>query len=525
MLDGNVVFNNTGTVTVESGTLDVNGGGTSSGGDLTTSGTGILNFSSYNFTHTNTFTGSGSFVAGGATFGGTIVGTLSWDGGSVSGVLTLATNSVLDIVSGGGDSIDGLVLTNYGTVNWTNATIYSQAPGNAQIYNYGLWNAQSDNTFQGGTGGGSTLFDNFGTFVKSGNTGTTILDSRVVFNNTGTVNVQTGTLDIGGGTSSGGAFATASGAFLNFIGTAYDFANTNTFTGIGSSVAAGATFGGTIIGTLSWDGGNVTGVLTVATNSVLDIVSGGGNRIDGLVLTNFGTVNWTNATIYSQAPGNAQIYNYGLWNAQSDDIFQGGTGGGSTLFDNFGTFVKSGKAGTTILDSGVVFNNTGTVSADSGTLAIEGGGINSGSGTFTTANGGLLVLDGITFANSVTIRSSTVVDLGGNTSVNGVLTAPELQLVGGTLSGTNVLLGMLTWSGGSISGVLTLATNSVLNIVSGGGDSINGLGFDQLWDGQLDQYHHLQPGAQQRADLQLRFVERAKRRHLSGRLRRGLDTL
>jgi hypothetical protein len=475
ILDSGVVFNNTGTVTVESGTLDVNGGGTSSGGNLTTSGTGILNFSSYNFTNTNTFTGIGSFVAAGATFGGTIVGTLSWDGGSVSGVLTLATNSVLDIVNGGGNSMNGLVLTNYGTVNWTNSTIYSRPPGNALIYNYGLWNAQSDNTFQGGTGGGSTLFDNFGTFLKSGNIGTTILDSGVVFNNTGTVNVQTGTLNIGGGTSSGGDFATASGAFLNFITTAYDFTNTNTFTGIGSFVAAGATFGGTIVGTLSWDGGSVSGVLTLATNSVLDIVNGGGNSMNGLVLTNYGTVNWTNSTIYSRPPGNALIYNYGLWNAQSDNTFQGGTGGGSTLFDNFGTFLKSGNTGTTTLDSGVVFNNTGTVSGDSGTLAIEGGGINSGSGTFTTTNGGLLVLDGITFANSATISSSTVVYLGGNTSVNGVLTAPELQLVSGTLSGTNVLAGMLTWSGGSISGVLTLATNSVLDIVNGGGNSMNGL--------------------------------------------------
>ena len=128
-----------------------------------------------------------------------------------------------------------------------------------------------------------------------------------------------------------------------------------------------------------------------------------------------------------------------------------------------------------MLDGNVGFNNTGTVSADSGTLAIEGGGINSGSGTFTTANGGLLVLDGISFANSVTISSGTIVDLGGNTSVNGVLSAPELQLVGGTLSETNVLLGMLTWSGGSISGVLTVATNSVLNIVNGGGDTMDGL--------------------------------------------------
>ena len=475
ILDSAVVFNNTGTIDVESGALDINGGGTSSNADQTTSGSGLINFSDYNFVDTNTFAGASNFVAGGATFSGTILGTLNWDGGSVSGVLTIPTNSSLNIVAGGGDEINGLVLTNYGTVNWTNTIIYSHSPGNAQIYNYGLWKAQSDDAFQGAFGGGSTLFDNFGTFLKSGGTNTTTLDSGVVFNNMGAVDVASGTVDIGGGTSSGGQFMTASGAFLNFIDTAYDFTNSTTFDGIGAVVTSGATFGGTIAGTLSWSGGSLSGVLTVPTNSSFNIVTGGGNAFNGLVLTNYGTVNWTNTTIYSHSPDNAQIYNYGLWNAQSDNEFQGSAGGGTTLFDNFGTFLKSGNAGTTILDGGVVFNNTGLVETHSGTLEIEGGGVNSGSGTYSTANGGMLALDGITFTDGVTIRSSTVVDLGGNTTVIGVLTATNLQLVSGTLSGTNVLIGTLTWSGGNISGVLTIASNSVLNIVAGGGNEFDGL--------------------------------------------------
>ena len=478
ILDGNVVFNNTGTVTVQSGTLNINGGGTSSGGYMTTASGGIINFSSYLFTNTTTFTGIGSYVAGGATIGGTIVGTLNWDGGNLAGTATLTTNSVLNIVAGGGDGFNGLVLTNYGTVNWTNTPLYGVSGNNAQIYNYGVWNAQSDNTFQGAYSGGSpTLFDNFGTFLKSGYTGVTTLDSGVVFNNTGTVSVQSGTLDIGGGTSSGGNFTTASGGIVNFISTAYKFTDSTTFTGIGSYVAGGATFGGTIVGTLNWDGGILTGVMTLATNSVLNIVFGGGSGdFNGLVLTNYGTVNWTNTPLYGVSGNNAQIYNYGLWNAQSDDTFQGAySGGAPTLFDNFGTFLKSGNTGVTTLDAGVLFNNTGTVTVQSGTLTINGGGTNSGSGTFTTASGGLLDLNNITFANSATISSSTVVDLGGNTTINGVLTAPNLQLVSGTLGGTNVLMGTLAWSGGAMSGVMTIASNSVLNIVAGGGNGFNGL--------------------------------------------------
>jgi hypothetical protein len=112
--------------------------------------------------------------------------------------MTLPTNSVLNIVAGGGDGLNGLTLTNYGTVNWTNTQLYGINDTNAQIYNYGLWNAQSDNSFAGGFNGGTTLFDNFGTFLKSGNTGSSTLDANVVFNNPGTVSVQNGTLGIQG---------------------------------------------------------------------------------------------------------------------------------------------------------------------------------------------------------------------------------------------------------------------------------------------------------------------------------------
>jgi hypothetical protein len=67
-----------------------------------------------------------------------------------------------------------------------------------------------------------------------------------------------------------------------------------------------------------------------------------------------------------------QIYNYGLWNAQSDDSMQGGYNGGASLFDNFGTFRKTGNSGTTILDGNVVFNNTGTLDAQLGNISLQG---------------------------------------------------------------------------------------------------------------------------------------------------------
>ena len=169
----------------------------------------------------------------GATLTGTnvIMGTVEWSGSSVGGIMTLATNTVMNIVAGN-DDFTGLVLTNYGTVNWTNATLLGASGLNATIYNYGLWNAQSDNTFSGGYNGGTSLFDNFGMFRKSGNAGTTTLDGAFVFNNAGTVDVQTGTLSINTGTSSsGGSANTDSNAQLNYNN--YTFASNTTFTGAG----------------------------------------------------------------------------------------------------------------------------------------------------------------------------------------------------------------------------------------------------------------------------------------------------
>ena len=495
---------------MESGTLDIEGGGVNSGqGTFVTANGALLGLDGITFANNATITSSTVVDLGGNTtingvltatnlqlvggmLGGTnvLVGTLTWSGGSMSGNLTIASNSVLNIVAGGGNAFYGLVLTNYGTVNWTNADIYSHGPNTTQIYNYGLWNAQSDNEFYGGYYGGSTVFDNFGTFLKSGSTNATVLDGDVVFDNSGLVDVTDGTLNCDqGGTSSGGRFFTAGDGTINCSG--FIFTNTNTFKGNGNYVAGGATFAGTIKGTLNWDGEGLSGVMTLASNSVLNIVAGGGNSFYGLVLTNYGTVNWTNADIYSHGPNTTQIYNYGLWNAQSDNEFYGGYYGGSTVFDNFGTFLKSGSTNTTTLDSDVAFNNAGTVSIQSGTLDIGGG--TSAGGDFMTTNGGSL-----NFISTYYNFTNTTTFTGPNSFVAS----------GATFNGT--IAGTLGWNGGALSGVMTLASNGVLNIVAGGGYYFNGLILTNYGTVSWSNADIYQPWLQERANLQLRLVERPK---------------
>jgi sugar lactone lactonase YvrE len=143
----------------------------------------------------------GAFILDGGTLEGTNVleGTLTCSQGVLEGVMTVSNNGVLNFDGVGGKAglyFDPVTLINNGTVNWTNMSLYDAA--GSQIYNYGLWNAQSGNTFYGLVSDSEsiTLFDNFGTFVKSGATGTTTLNADVGFNNTGTVEVVSGTLTL-----------------------------------------------------------------------------------------------------------------------------------------------------------------------------------------------------------------------------------------------------------------------------------------------------------------------------------------
>src|SRR5204862_490356 len=90
----------------------------------------------------------------------------------------------------------------------------------------------------------------------------------------------------------------------------------------------------------------------------------------------------------------------------------------------------------------------GTVDAQSGTLVLNNGG--DFSNTSVISGGGSVWLQGGAF------------------TLNGAITSTNVQEVGGTLVGTNVINGVLTWMNGNWNNAssVTIATNSVLNIVS-----------------------------------------------------------
>ena len=204
-LDAGFLATGSGSISNQSGTLNINGMGNTTAG-FAQAGGGTINFDSaisigaldvsstvninaavssggLNFT-TGTLTGAGNLTLSGAS---------TWSGGTMSGTgtTTIASGATLDISGAAFKTINTRLLDNYGTINWSGTgaiqLMNSQAVyGDNAIRNQagGLFDAQSDSNFS--YGGGQTNFNNIaGTFRKSGGTGTTT--STPYFINTGPV--------------------------------------------------------------------------------------------------------------------------------------------------------------------------------------------------------------------------------------------------------------------------------------------------------------------------------------------------
>ena len=288
-----------------------------------------------------------------ATTNAILSGTIGWSatsGGSLAGTLTLAPNGTLIVAGGtGNNDMESTVVTNNGTVTWASGAI--RGGSGTTIYNYGLWNAQSDQTFNNAYGGASMVFNNYGTFRKSGGTritSYTLFAGGVLFNQlAGVIDVQNGSNGLnlvlqGGGNFTGGYITTNQlGVTVLYSG---NFSLNGTVTGTNTVENAGNLVGTDVInGALNWLAGNWNGAasVTIAPNGTLIVAGGTGNNdMESTVVTNNGTVTWASGAI--RGGSGTAIYNYGLWNAQSDQTFNNAYGGASMVFNNYGTFRKSG---------------------------------------------------------------------------------------------------------------------------------------------------------------------------------------
>ncbi|HEX3624285.1 MAG TPA: polymorphic toxin-type HINT domain-containing protein [Verrucomicrobiae bacterium] len=279
--------------------------------------------------------------------------------------------------------------------------------------------------------------------------------------------------------------------------------------------------GGTIVLTspvtignqLNWFGGNFAGSsLTIASNGVLNL-NGSSTIYLQNVLTNEGTVNYSSTGAFYVQNNNGGLLGTidnmpgAVWDFLGDpDSINCYYCSGSEVFNNAGTVEKTGGTGASSIN--LPFNNSGLVAAQTGTIAFSHGG--SMNGSYTASSGAVINFSGGAFSYTTTpvLTGPGLIEITGGslTLANDVI--PGLQMTGGTLSlgagfqggsitnlsvgavtlsGNHAVSGSLTcngttvpgswmvlgggtmnWSGGAISGPLTVGSNGVLNVTGSG---------------------------------------------------------
>jgi hypothetical protein len=382
-------LNVTGVTTFGAGTANFTGSITSIGALAITGGIGNISNTEGSVT-VPTMTQSAGALDGSSDV--TVTGLFTWDGGDQRGFGVTNANGGIAMGTTG-TKVLHREMNNAATAAWSDGQFQIIEGGFGPGVFNNLGTGTFDNQFDGLMfwQGGIPVFNNMGMFRKSAGTGTTVISS-IVFNNDGMVDVQTGTLSANSGGTSGGSFD-STGTTMQFSGGTHDLQATSSVTGnvlvsggtvnvSGSYTATGTTAsggainyentttaattvtldqtGGTvggagdldISGLFTWDSGSHQGF--GITNANGNIAMGTpGAKVLRRELNNAATATWSNGQIQiiegGFGPGVFNNLGTGTFDAQFDGsmIWQGGT----PVFNNMGTFLKSAGTGTTQVGS------------------------------------------------------------------------------------------------------------------------------------------------------------------------------
>jgi hypothetical protein len=446
--DIDVTITNTGTVSVQTGTLEFSVGGSSSDGTYTLASGATLDFGGGTFTLSgDSFSGAGVAQLSGGTLAASANSTIgsgfAQTGGTITGPATLtvtgaATFSGSDdqaegagtlllkgVTTDSGATINldgGYVLANAGTFDVTNGAIFNLG------YNPNIGSA-GNGTIQNNKGGtfdfqtasavnnvvGTNAFVNAGTLEQTVTTGTT--DIEVAFTNTGTVSVKTGTLEFtAGGTSTAGTITVASGATLDFDA--------------GAFTLSGGSIGGA--GTLLLAGGSTT------------LKSGA-----KVSVTNFSETGSGTSLTISEALAYAEAFSQGAGTTTAistkDSLSLTGTAslGGTT--SGAGTLDLAGGSAT--IDKGAKLSVSHWSISGSGTdVTLDEAltytkSFSEGAGdTFVLSGGNLLLKGAAAFAGG-TVDGAKLLETEGTTTISGLT-------IGGTVEWENTKT--VTQTGGTV---------------------------------------------------------------------------
>ena len=435
-----VVFDNSNTVEVESGTLSLSKGGASSG-DFIVKADATLEFAdgTHSLTEGASLSGAGrALISGGITLvtDNVSASTLTIDNGTLdvageSTVLTVSgpfhwtrgtiqgsgqTRLLGGLIIDGSDhrDLDGHTLINEAVASWEEGAIY--ASNGAALVNQtnATFEIRTDASVDHRSRTSPGTFDNHGMLRKSAGTGTTRIDAY--FNNTGTVLLESGTLRLDGDSNSHGSFVVNPECMLRFGGGTHELSDSANIMGAGSvEFAAAAT---SVAGTYEVTG--ETRVREGAVNFSHEIaipklvVSGGTLYVAGDVTVSE-SLAWTGGTMKGDGQtlavneltisGSGRKYLDGrnlanaataTWEGTGDVVASNGAifvnqmdgtfdirndaqftaTKGAGTFDNRGTLRKSSGTGSTSFE--VAFDNSKSVVVESGTVSLSGGGTSSG---------------------------------------------------------------------------------------------------------------------------------------------------
>jgi hypothetical protein len=521
----NAVFNNSGSVNVNSGELSLQGGGNDGSGTLSVpagallafgggfthlasavSGAGEVNFSggvtdvvgtynvtgstnvpggTANFTGTLTSVGSGIGVSqnGTANFsrdvktdsltveGGTLTGTgavtvtraLLWNGGTMSGTgaTVVESTGVMDILGTSTETLDRRTLTLSGAHGMWFGSDDLSFGDGAIFDNGGSFSILNDQSIS--TFGASPVILNTGLFTKLSSTGTTTINAPFI--NTGTVKINSGQLSLQGGSHDfSGSFSVSVGATLAF----------NSFTRLASAVsgAGNVLFAGgatdvvgnyDVTGATEVQGGtaNFTGVLT-SVGPLVQVTQGGTANFSQGFSTK--TLDVDGGTLTGS--GSVTVTGALLW-------INGGTlsGTGSTTVAAGATMSISGTSGSENLDSRTLTLSLGATASWSGTndLAFGDGAVFNNQGKFTIQNDQSIS----TFGSTPALNNSGSLTKAAGTNQTSINVPVNNSGSVSANSGTLALLGGGNSSSGTFSvfagASLSFAGIGVLGSISGAG--------------------------------------------------------
>jgi hypothetical protein len=441
-------FANSGTLTVQSGTLELRGGGASTGlfdvssgaillfsGDFSLShvvamGSGALQLNSGALTIQGSYSSTlltrisnGTLIvnsdvsasladltvsAGRLTNNGivNVNGIFNWTGGEIdgSGRLHIHRSALL---SGSSKTLSVQTIENHGNVAWTGGHIYAYQGATIVNRSGAIFDIQTS----AGIGwsswyGAQSLFENAGTLIKSaGGSDRTSIAAKL--NNTGIIDVQAFTLDLSGTGASSGLIKTSADAMLqvsdpytlsassvlysngtlHLSGGALNLATGSSIVLNHLSLAGGILSGSDDVivnGNATWSSGIVSGSGKLRTNGITTLSSGVTRSINGRLWENAGTILWS---------GGAMTFNSGasLSNLSSGVL--------DLRVDNQILNVGSGQPVPTLTNAGTIVKSAGAGTStinhrveNSGAIQVMAGIVSIGN-SYTQTVSGRLFLD------------------------------------------------------------------------------------------------------------------------------------